>query len=149
MWKERIETQIHPLPSFDTSIFLNPRLEKSLSFSLIFPGRFFRRSSIDDRLEAAASEGKCHLVKQRVFLRLPRPLADLSKRRLRRELRRNDSKISSDLFSSNRGKETMNGYIMNVYIYKEIACFFHAYPRGKEGDLNGTVLCERERLEAI
>lgn len=146
MWKERIETQIHPLPSFDTSIFLNPRLEKSL----LFP--HFPRpplSEIVDR-RSLGSGSKRRQMSSRGAMSLPSPSsADLSKRRLRRELRRNDSKISSDLFSSNRGKETMNGYIMNVYIYKEIACFFHAYPRGKEGDLNGTVLCERERLEAI
>lgn len=53
-------------------------------------------------------------------------------------------------FKSRKGN---NEWIYNehiyIYIYKEIACFFHVYPRGKEGDLNGTVLCERERLEAI
>lgn len=44
-------------------------------------------------------------------------------------------------------EETING---DIYIYKDVTCFFHVYPWEKERDLNGTV-CSllRERSEAM
>lgn len=78
-----------------------------------------RSSKETGNLEVAASEGKCHRRGG------GRRRADLSK------------KISNDLFSSNRGMETMN-------TYKDV--FFPcASSWEKEGDLNGTVCSSRER----